>query len=198
MLFKIEDHAEQGEALLLAQYRERPRLKALLFSYLRRVQEVEDAAFDLLAGRLIDGATGALLAVIGRIVGQPNEGGWDDTTYRTFVKARIRVNMSNGQGDDVIDVMNLVDGSDFVLREYFPALMLVDFAVPTLIDPRILVILARDTKAAGVRLQLLYGDHDIGVDGFSFVAGTTDTASTNEGFGLSDESTGGYLAGVLE
>jgi hypothetical protein len=48
-----------------------------------------------------------------------------------------------------------------------------------------------------VRLQLLYGD-ELGVDAFSFIEGTTDVASTTEGFASSDESGGGYLSGVLE
>lgn len=195
---KIEDHAEQGEALLLAQFRDRPRIKALLYSYLRRVQELEDAAFDVLVGRLIDEATGYLLEVLGRIVGQANEGSWDDDTYRLFIKARIRANQSNGHGDDVIDVLNLVESADFVLSEVYPAAMFVDFATPPDADPLILIELARLAKGAGVQLQLLYGDHDVGVDGFSFCTGTTEVASTTEGLGLTDASTGGYLAGVLE
>lgn len=197
-LTKITDHAEQGEALLLAQFREKPRLKALLFSYLRRVQELEDAAFDLLIARLIDSATGNLLTVIGKIVGQSNEGSWDDDTYRLFITARIRVNQSNGHGDDVIDVLRLVEAAAFSLREYYPATMFADYATATAADPAILIDLARGAKAAGVRLQLLYGDHDVGVDGFSLCAGTTDVVSTTEGSALTDESTGGYLAGVLE
>lgn len=195
---KITNHAEQAESLLLAQFRDRPRFKALLLAYIRRVQELEDAAFDLLAARLLDSATGNLLTVIGRIVGQANVGGWSDTTYRLYIKARIRVNQSNGHPDDVIDVLHLVEPAAFVLEEYFPASMIVAYATAPAAIPAVLIDLIRGAKAAGVRLQLLYGDHDIGVDGFSFVAGTTDTASTTEGFGLSDESSGGYLAGATE
>lgn len=197
-LTKIEDHADQGEALLLAQFRDRPRIKALLFSYLRRVQELEDAAFDVLVGRLIDDATGYLLEVIGRIVGQTNEGGWDDDTYRIFIKGRIRANKSNGHGDDIIDVINLVEAADFVLSEVYPAAMYVDFTTVTDASPLILMELARRAKGSGVRLQMLYGDHDVGVDAFSFCTGTTELASTTEGFALSDASTGGYLSGALE
>jgi hypothetical protein len=197
-LTKIEDHAEQAEGLLLSQYKGKPRIKALLLSYIRRVQELEDAAFDLLVARLIDEATGYLLEVIGRIVGQANEGSWDDDTYRIFIKARIRVNQSNGHGDDIIDVLNLVETADFILSEVYPAAMYVDFEEPTTVDPVILISLARGAKGAGVRLQLLYGDYEIGIDAFSFCTGTTEVASTTEGFALSDSSTGGYLSGVVE
>ncbi len=195
---KITDHAEQGAALLLAQYKDRPRLKALIFSYLRRVQELEDAAFDLLVGRLLDSATANLLTVIGRIVGQTNVGGWSDATYRLYIKARIRVNQSNGFADDIIDVLRLVEPAVFVLDEYFPASMLVDYSTNPAASPTVLIDLVRDAKASGVRLQILYGAYAVGVDGFSFVSGSTDTASTTEGFGLPDESTGGYTAGVIE
>ncbi len=197
-LVKIENHVEQGLALLLSQYRDKPRIAALLSSYLRRVQELEDATFDVLIARLIDNAVNEQLRVIGRIVGQTNEGGWDDDTYRLFIKARIRANKSNGRGDDVIDVINLVEAADFVLSEVYPAAMYVDFTAVTAASPLILMELARRAKSAGVRLQLLYGDHDIGVDAFSFCTGTTELASTTEGFGLSDASTGGYLSGALE
>lgn len=197
-LTKIEDHVQQGLGLLLSQYKEKPRIAALLSSYLRRVQELEDAIFDVLIKRLIDNAVDEQLRVIGRIVGQPNEGGWDDTTYRIFIKGRIRANQSNGHGDDVIDVLNLVEAADFVLSEVYPAAMYVDFTTITAASPLILIELARRAKGSGVRLQLLYGDHEVGVDAFSFCTGTTELSSTTEGFGLSDASTGGYLSGVLE
>jgi len=197
-LTKIDNHVEQGLALLLSQYKDKPRIAALLSSYLRRVQELEDAAFDVLIKRLIDNAVDEQLNVIGRVVGQVNEGSWDDATYRLFIKARIRANQSNGHGDDVIDVLNLVETADFVLREYYPASMIVDFDTVTATSAVILMELARRAKGSGVRLQILYGTHDVGVDGFSFVAGTTDTASTTEGSSLTDESTGGYLSGVIE
>jgi hypothetical protein len=197
-LTKITDHVEQGLALLLSQYKDKPRLAALLSSYLRRVQELEDAIWDVLVKRLIDNAVDEQLRMIGRIVGQANEGGWDDDTYRIFIKGRIRANQSNGHGDDVIDVLNLVEAADFVLSEVYPAAMYVDFATPTIADPLILMELARRAKGGGVRLQLLYGDHDVGIDAFSFCAGTTELASTTEGFALSDASTGGYLSGALE
>ena len=197
-LVKIEDHVEQGLALLLSQYKDKPRIAALLSSYLRRVQELETAIFDVLIKRLIDNAVDEQLKVIGRIVGQFNEGGWDDDTYRLFIKARIRANKSNGHGDDVIDVLNLVEAADFVLSEVYPAAMYVDFETVTDADPMILMELARRAKGSGVRLQMLYGDHDVGVDAFTFCTGTTELASTTEGLGLSDASTGGYLSGVLE
>jgi hypothetical protein len=197
-LVKIEDHVQQGLALLISQYRDKPRIAALLSSYLRRVQELEDAIFDVLVKRLIDNAIGYQLAAIGRIVGQTNEGGWDDDTFRLFIKARIRANQSNGHGDDVIDVLNLVEAADFVLSEVYPAAMYVDFATETEASPLILMELARRAKGSGVRLQILYGEHEVGVDAFTFTTGTTEASSTTQGFALSDSSNGGYLSGVLE
>ena len=197
-LVKIEDHVEQGLALLISQYRDKPRIAALLSSYLRRVQELEDAAFDVLVSKLIDSATGAQLEFIGRIVGQHNERDWDDDTYRLYIKARIRANQTGGHADDVIDVLNLVETADFVLDEVYPAAMCVEFDPPTTADPFILIELARRAKASGVRLQLLAGDSELGVDAFSFCEGTVELDSTTEGFALSDESTGGYLSLALE
>jgi hypothetical protein len=197
-LTKIEDHVQQGLGLLISQYRDKPRITALLSSYLRRVQELEDAIFDVLVARLIDNAVGVQLAAIGRIVGQTNEAGWDDDTYRLFIKARIRANQSNGHGDDVIDVLNLVEAADFVLSEVYPAAMYVDFIEAPDAAPAILIELARRAKGGGVRLQLLYGEHDVGVDAFTFTSGTTEASSTTQGFAITNSSTGGYLSGAIE
>lgn len=194
-LTKIDDHVEQGLALLLGQHKGKPRIAALLTVYLRRVQELEDAIWDVLVKRLIDSATGVELAKIGRTVGQVNEAAWDDDTYRLFIKARIRANKSNGHGDDVIDVLTLVEAADFVLREYYPATMFVDFDTMPAASPFILVELARRAKAAGVRLQVLYG-RDTGR--FMLCAGTTPVASTTHGGARTDLSTGGYLSGAIE
>jgi hypothetical protein len=197
-LVKIDNHVEQALARLISQYQDKPRIAALISIYAERSQAIEDALFEVLVSKLIDSAVNEQLKFIGRIVGQPNEGSWDDDTYRLFIKARIRANKSNGHGDDVIDVVNLVEAADFVLREYYPATMFVDFDTVTAASPVILLELARRAKGSGVRLQLLYGDHDVSVDGFSFCAGTTDVVSTTEGFALTDESTGGYLSGAIE
>ena len=196
-LSRVTDHVKQGLGLLLSQYQEKPRIAALLSSYLSRVQELEDANWDVIVKRFIDDATDAQLDGIGRIVGEERQGR-DDTTFRLFILARIRVNLSFGHGDDVIDVMNLVEAADFVLREYYPATMFVDFATPTSVEAAVLVELARLAKGAGVRLQVLYGDHDVGDTGFSFCAGSAVEASTTGGSALSDSSTGGYLSGALE
>jgi hypothetical protein len=196
-LARITDHVAQGLALLLDQYKGKPRLAAFISSYLRRVQELDDAAWDTLIKRYIDDAEGAQLDGIGRIVGEQRQGK-DDATYRLFILVRIRVNLSFGHADDVIDVLNLVEAADFLLVEYYPASMVVDFATMPAIAPVVLIALARMAKGAGVRLQLLYGASEVGVDAFSFCAGSGTETTTTEGFALGDESTGGYLSGAIE
>jgi hypothetical protein len=196
-LTHITDHVSAGLARLIGQYQDKPRIAALLSSYLRRVQELEDATNDVLVKRLIDNAADAQLDAIGRIVGEVRDGK-SDATFRLFILARIRINLSFGHGDDVIDVLNLVESSAFLLREYWPATMFVDYAVPTTVAPSTLIQLARLAKSAGVRLQILYGAEDIGGEAFSLCAGTVPLASTTEGGALTDLSTGGYGSGVVE
>ena len=58
--------------------------------------------------------------------------------------------------------------------------------------------LARRAKGSGVRLQMLYGDHDIGVDGFSFCGGTSEDGLSAQGFADTGQTVGGYLSGVIE
>lgn len=194
---RLTDHAEQALALLLSQYQDKPRLAALLSSYVRRCQELEDATWDVLTLRLIDDAADEQLDAIGRLVGEVRDGK-DDATFRLFILTRIRINLSFGHADDVIDVLNLVETADFILREFYPATMVVEFLAATTRDATVLIGLARRAKSAGVRLQLVYSDHVIGGTAFSFCSGTSAQASTTEGFALSGSTNGGRLAGVLE
>lgn len=194
---KISTHVRDGLGLLLGQYKGRPRLAALISSYLRRVQELEDAAWDVRVKRFVDDAADAQLDAIGRIVGEQRLGR-DDATFRLFILARIRVNMSFGHADDVIDVLNVVETADFVLHEYYPATMFAEYSDDLTVDAVVLIEIARMAKSAGVRLQILYGDEEVGDDAFSFCAGSATETTTTEGFGLANENTGGYLSGVVE
>lgn len=72
------------------------------------LQDVENAFWQLLVERTIDDAIGTHLALLGRIVGQPNVAGADDDTYRRYIRARIATNKSKGTREDLITVARLV------------------------------------------------------------------------------------------
>jgi len=101
----LEDHVTEGESLQV-QVLTKPRLQAMLRSYLREVQVIEVAAWGMFTGRMLPNATGATLATWGRIVGELR-GGDSETIFRTRISVRIRVNRSRGTIPDLYQVAKL-------------------------------------------------------------------------------------------
>lgn len=100
------------------------------------VQEVEDAAFDLLVDSLLDNAYGALLDQYGELVNEAREG-LLDPEYRQILRARIRSNRSNGAPEELIALARLMGGTDVRLFEHWPATVSVEYvhAPPLATDP---------------------------------------------------------------
>lgn len=118
---RISDHVDQAERLLIDQYKGKPRLLALLRSYIRRCQETEDAIYNSILQRMIDNAVGVSLDAIGKAVGEARQGR-EDELYRVFLRARIRINLSHGRAPDIIAVLLLVDTARFRFRDVLTAL----------------------------------------------------------------------------
>lgn len=130
-LARITDHVEQGLALLISQYARKPRVRALIASFLEQVQDLEDAAWDVMTSRLIGSAINAQLDALGKLVGEARDGR-DDDGYRVAITARITVNRSCGTGPEIVSILALVDTDDFILRDVGPASFRVDYGTPPL------------------------------------------------------------------
>lgn len=196
-IFRVEDHAEQAHGLLLEQYRDRPRLRALLESYVDRCQELEDAAWDTLILRLIDNAENAQLDTIGRIVGEERKGRTDEI-YRLWIKARIAINKSHGHPADIINVLRIVEPIPFLYQEHYPATVVIEFLERIASSIQDLHDIAEETAAAGVRVDIIYSIAIEADEMFSFSTVADEGAVDNDqSFGLSDGTTGGHLAMVV-
>jgi hypothetical protein len=112
MLEPIKDHVEEGRGLLLEQYKGKPRLDALLASYTRQVQKLEDAVWSVILGRMLENAVGVQLDKIGKIVGQPRLGE-PDVRYRMLIQVRIAINRSSGYPDEIVNIVRLVCQAPF-------------------------------------------------------------------------------------
>ncbi len=161
---RTTDHGDQAVDLLLEQYKNKPRLEALLRAYVSEVQAFEDAAWDVLILRLIDNASAEQLNVIGRIVGE-SRGNHIDALYRLFIAVRIRINRSQGHASDVLEVLfMLTEGSPAEARRFYevwPANMLIEFTYPLdLPDPQEVFDRLFDTKAGGVGLIMITPTQD--------------------------------------
>lgn len=101
------DHAVEAIDRLPEQFKGKTNIEKLLSAINVSVQDLENAAQQVLLQRTIDNAVGAQLDAIGVIVGEARAG-LDDETYRRRVRARISVHRSKGTVDDLIRVTDLV------------------------------------------------------------------------------------------
>lgn len=196
---RVDDHVASGLALLLSQYQGKPRLETYLSIFLRRVQELEDAVWDVLISRLIDTATGIHLDTLGRLVGQVRL--WaDDEIFRVWIRARIRANRSQGHPDDVIQVAQLaVDGLEFEYRELYAASFVVDVldALEANLASPVHEIVMR-AKAVGAAGSLHWSDSPE-ESTFAFAVGDEEEDDEDRGFSGDDpdEGPGGVLIGAF-
>jgi hypothetical protein len=119
---EITNHSDQAIARLLSQYQKKPGISGLVGSIVTPIQDIESALVQLNTLRTLDLAVGALLDGVGKIVGLAREPGDNDTAYRTKLKARIIVNISEGEPENVIAEFQLLTGAQqIILDELFPA-----------------------------------------------------------------------------
>lgn len=106
---------------LVTQFRDKPRIKALLKAIAAQVQDVSDTADDLREKRWLDSAEGAQLDGLGRILGLAR-GAWDDDRYRAQLRVRIRILLADGTPENIIETLALLaNGESVQLIETYPA-----------------------------------------------------------------------------
>lgn len=180
MIEHVTDYATRGPAKLIERYR-KPKISALLASWLSELQAAENALWQLYVERVVAVATGHALDVLGTIVGQPREGRVDDV-YRVWIGARILVSRSSGKVKELIPIVKkLLDGVRVKHEEYYPASFML--RVLTRIDPVTgdqIAKLLRLAKAAGVQMQFVWTGSD---DTFTFAPGSVSVFDSDRGFG---------------
>lgn len=154
-LSAIDNHVEHGLSRLIEQFKGRPRLEAWISSYLEEVQELSDAAWEVLVTRLIDNAAGAQLTTLGRLVGQQRTIENDDR-FRVLVRARIAVNTSRGLWGDIIRVARILLGDDveFSLREFLPGALVLTVEDPIAFIPTLEHEMLEQAASSGIRIDL--------------------------------------------
>lgn len=150
-------HVGKAITSLVPPFFGKPRIAALLAALVRRVQELEDDAWEVLEAFNVNTADAARLAVLGRVVGQPNLG-WDLETYRAVVRARIATNRSHGRDGDIANVLRLITQSTapITLTTLQPATLSVEMGEPVSAEHLLAIVyLLPKARAAGVRLNFV-------------------------------------------
>lgn len=188
---RVTDHVRAGLSLLLQQYTGLPRIEGWATSYLNRVQELEDAIWSVIVGRLIDDAVGVQLDVLGRLVGQRRNGVGDEP-FRMRVRARIRANRSNGHPDDIIAVALLASGvslDQLTYTDLYPASFRVELSSVT--DATLATVLTELitlAKPVGVGAAVSFSAYPDS-ETFACAVGDTPTTDAARGWAGTDDPT---------
>lgn len=154
------EHVARGLARLIEQFKNKPRIEALLTSYLDEVQLLSDAIWSVIVGRLIDQAVGYQLTVLSRLVGESVRLE-DDDRQRVLVRARIAVNSSRGRGNDILNVATLLlDGIAFSLVEHYPGAMVLTIESAIDFTPTLEHRMLEEAAAGGVRIDVNFTEED--------------------------------------
>ena len=193
MFNQITNHIAQAQARLIAQYKNKLRINGVLAGMVAPIQDIEDALMTMNLLRAIDGSVGVQLDLIGGIVGLPRMNGWDDETYRTQLRARIKMNDSQATGPEIIDAFAVLSGAQTII---YDDLSLAAVAMESEIsftqeESNNIIPLMQRVVAGGVRFEgmtICDADNPFAMDGV-FVGG---------GFGdTTDPLAGGLFASVI-
>ncbi len=116
-----EVHIDAALANVLEQYRDQPDLEKLLRIYVARWQSIENVLQTILEFRLLDVATGWLLAVYGKLLDLPRRAGWTDDQWRFFLRLKVQALRSSGTTDELLAIADaMVPTSSTGTARLFP------------------------------------------------------------------------------
>lgn len=146
------DHVERADEKIVSFPTAFTKFRALVASYARRWQRVENMAWGVLDELTIDTGTGIVLDWIGTLVGRGRGTYVDDAAYRVALRAQIAVNRSRGRVAEIVEIARLsTSGGVLTIRSYSPAsyIATLETALDVAIDPFLDVM--RTCKPIGVR-----------------------------------------------
>lgn len=186
------DQVAQALDLLIAQYKGKLTMADILNSWTQQVQELEDAFFQLLEDRTLGTGVGVQLDVLGAIVGQERLSS-DDDQYLLRIKARIKINISSGTAEQLIEILNLLIDNDFNNIEWFPSAFCMVVHDELTDDPDVIADMIADARLGGVNGCIEYTLTD---DDYTFTFATGDSIEVDADRGFSNDA-GGQPGGVF-
>jgi len=167
---KITDFEERAKARLPEQFKNKVRIEGALDAFSDEVQELEDAADQVLLERTLADSIGEQLDLLGTIFDEPRAG-QSDADYRDAIKQKIFRIGSNGEPNTLLDSLKFLAGSvSTKLTELFPATVFLRSEGGSIAGKETFIAQTLQTiKPAGVRLfpinQVAAGD------AFAFLGG---------------------------
>lgn len=159
LLAFFSEHEEHGISRIISFYRENESTREFFRPYLKQIQDLENAIWDLYSQRNLVLAEGDLLDLLGGLVGEPRLGR-TDSNYRRFIGVRVLSNRSDGKIEQIYDALRLIFGGSFsgYMIENFPGSMILHLFEPLTADTpaRDIDLVLGRMRAAGVRLWAVY------------------------------------------
>ncbi len=191
---RVTDHVARGLARLTDRW-QRPAIRAVLSAWLAEVQELEDAAWQILS-LTIDTAEGDALSQYGHLLGLPRRDAAQvaDAPYRLSLKAWARAIRASGTDGDLDAVLSYaLGGGAYALEEYFPAGLVIVPEEPLAIPDELARKIFAQARSGGIDAQLVSLP---AAAAFRFAAGD-EVVNSDHGFAEDDQTGGGALAGVV-
>jgi hypothetical protein len=192
-------------ALLISQYQDSPRIKALICSLLHTSEETDAAAIDLFWTLFsLEYAQGVGLDLIGKIVRELRDGR-GDWEYRNALRVRVLINKSQGRPEDLISIARLFEdhtatavtfpGRTVHLSEVQPARLEIRIVGTPTNPPQEVNKRLRQAKAGGVALTTIVQAYPSTTGrGFRLSrAADYPELNTTEGLSSAVDGGGGYL-----
>jgi hypothetical protein len=158
------DYLAEARRRLPQQFKDKPRIDALLVAFITEVQQIESSLWDVFFGRLLQFGTsgGDMLDKIGRLVGQLRDG-FGDAQYLQFIEARIKTNRSNGRLEELLEILGLLyDPNSYQVRQYQPAAIEFELVeASTLNDNYVNKNFLQQAIGAGVSLHFISHDEPL-------------------------------------
>jgi len=120
MIPSFIDYAQDAIDKLLWQYRDSTNVKAFLEVTGTQLNFTQDDTFSIVENFNIENATGSVLDLVGKIVGE-SRGGRDDDNYRNAIIFRVVFNTSQGTPNRILEALLLATGATKVnIWEHYP------------------------------------------------------------------------------
>lgn len=150
---------QDAREVLLSQYRDKPRIQALVDALADESQTLEDEVHDLKVSSILASASGSFLDRWGAVVGE-RRGPFNDFQYRNIIEAKILAGRSNATLDELIEVYRTVTNAEEI-RAFgkYPAAVKLQARINFDVTPeysRRVVRIMDIARAAGVGLTLVY------------------------------------------
>lgn len=183
------DHEIRGLSRFIS-YLRGPKSQAFVAPYLRQIQKLESAAYEVGGLLNITSGFGVILDAIGRLV-LCGRGELGDDDYKIALKVRIRTHRSKGRSVDFADVGEIATGGTWHVDDLPPACVRVwsSEPMPSEAAGPLLTDAFRRTRALGVSAR---HDYTLALEAEQFLMGWDTEDTEGDGHGLEWDDGEGY------